>query len=303
MVKSSTKTLVTQTQNMFESPKKRPPLRAADEYDFPLQHYIQEDGSHYYSAQDWIMGVAQAADTQQAKDIFQKFKKRRTSDNLALVVLPYLSPNGRTYQMEFVSEKTLYTLTQYIQANTGIRNAVLGFLADAGVAVGDAEQKAQAADTQQAKLSSQDKRLLKDKIEQGYSEDEAKTFIELVKEGKVKRKDWTAVLKLVVRGAINYALITNVEYTSVFNMTAKQIKAATGFTVARDGMTPQGRAIMTAVELSLEAALNARGECTFKEACLITENVCLAYGGTVKNLEAMMGISIATGLPLMGAGK
>lgn len=302
MKHSSTKPLVTQTQNMFDSPKKRPPLRAADIYGFTLQHYVQGDGTHFYSIQDWIMGVAQTADTQQAKNIFQQFKVRRTSYIKTLVQLPYVASNGRTYQMDFANEKTLYSITQYLRAETGIRDKVLEFLSDAGVAVGDAEQIAQTADTQQA-LSSQDKRLLKDKISQGYSEDDAKTFLELVKEGKVKRKDWTAVLKLVVRGVINYAHITNVEYTSVFNMTAKQIKEATGFTVARDGMTPQGRAIMTAVELSLEAALNARGECTFKEACLITENVCLAYGGTVKNLEAMMGISIATGLPLIGAGK
>lgn len=287
------------TADMF--PVKRPPLRAADEYVFDLQHYIQEDGTHYYSVQDWIMGVAQTADTRHAKDIFQKFKKRRTSDNLSLVLLPYLSPNGRTYQMEFAGEKTLYLLTQYIQANTGVRNEVLDFLATAGVAVGNAEQVAQTADTQS--LPSKDKKLISAKIDQGYSEDDAKTFLQLVKEGKVKRREWTAVLKLAVRGNINYAQVTNQEYKSLFNMTAAQIKEATGFDVARDGMTPTGRAFLTAAELALEAAFNQHRDLTFPQALEITRGVCDDCRISIGAIEGRLGISLATGLKLLEVGR
>ena len=284
--------------DMFDSPKKRPPLRAADDYGFDLQHYVMENGDHLYSVQDWIMGVAKTADTQQAKNIFQKFKKRRTSDNLALVVLPYLSPNGRTYQMEFASEKTLYTLTQYIQANTGIRNAVLDFLASAGVAVGDAEQiVAKTADTQP--LAAKDKRLISAKIDQGYSDDEAKTFLQLVKEGVPTRKELTAVFKLVVRGTINYAQITDTEYKAIFDMTAKEIRAMTGFKTARDGMTPTGRAIVTAAETALESVFMQQRDLTFDRAMQLTYEVCSAYGGTVKKLETVMGVSLATGHKLL----
>jgi len=289
---------MSETDNSASAPK-RPPLRAADEYRFDLQHYIQEDGTHYYSVQDWIAGVAKTSDTQQASTLLQNIKKRAGSVLKTLTQLPYRASDGKTYRATFADEKTIYGITQHMRANTGIRDAVLEFLSDAGVTVGDVEQAVAKGETKPSHFSKKEQSLLSAKISQGYSEDEAKTFLVLVKEGKVKRRQWTDVLKLAVRGNINYGRVTNVEYLALFNMTAEEIRAVTGFNIARDGMTPTGRAFVTAAELALEAAFNQHRDLTFQQALGITRQICEACGISVKNIENILGISLATGIALL----
>lgn len=278
-------------------------LVVAGAHNFPLQHVVTSDGHVFYAVQDWIAGVAK---TGQPSDFWQALKKRTRKMGIELSTscrqLPYLASNGREYKMDYADGETLYLITQHMGVDTGIRNEVLAYLAKTGAFV-DRVRSTLASQSETPKLPARAKRLMAAKVDQGYSDDEAKTFLQLVHEGIPARKDLTAVLKLVVCGAINYGQATDTEYRAIFNMTARQIKALTGFKVARDALTPAGRAIVTAAEVSVEAALNQRINLTFQEALHITEQVCLAYGGTVKNLEAVMGVSLVTGKPLLVAHK
>jgi hypothetical protein len=49
--------------------------------------------------------------------------------------LPYRAANGKSYKMDFANATVLYQITQRMDANTGLRDKVLKFLAQAGVVI------------------------------------------------------------------------------------------------------------------------------------------------------------------------
>lgn len=283
-----------------QTPEQSEIINISMDHGFPLQRCILPDGREMYAVQDWIAGVARPADT---RVFWQQMKKRlQNSQNelyTACIQLPYLSSNGKSYQMDYADGQTLYGITQYMGVDTGIRNQVLAYLAKSGVFADKVREAIAKKKKEQESLSPKEQRLLEAKQSQGYSEDDAKTFLQLVKEGKVKRREWTAVLKLAIRGHINYGQVTNVEYISLFNMTAGQIKEITGFDIARDGMTPTGRAFLTAVELALEAAFNQYRDLSFQHALAITRDICQDCRISIASVEKRLGVSLATGQKLL----
>lgn len=146
-------------------------------------------------------------------------------------------------------------------------------------------------------------RFIGSKIDQGMSTQEAQDFLILVQEGKVIRRQWTDVLKRVVRGAIYYGTITNAEYEVLFGMTAKQITDATGFKPARNGMTRTGRQFVNLVECALEDAFNQQANLTFAQAVELTKEICAEFSVVINKVESRLGISLATGQKLLGGGR
>ena len=285
---------------------KRPPLKAADKYGFDLQHYIREGESTLYSVQDWIAGVAKS---ENPRDFWNKLKSRLKKSNpdvyTSCLQLPYLASDGKSYKMDFADEKTLYQITQRMGVDTGIRDEVLAFLAESGVIVGNVME----ALSKQPKPSPVDqlkggvKKLAKAKIQQGMTQSEALEFIQIAQDGKEKRKGWMAALKAAVRDSIRYDIATDTEYRELFGVTAKDIKQATGFDTARDGMTAAGRAFLTAAELSLEALFNQRENITFQDALAMTRELCRDFRIPISSVEKRLGVSLATGQSLLGGGR
>jgi hypothetical protein len=281
---------------------KRPPLNIADRYGFDLQHYIREDGSILYSVQDWIAGVGKV---ENARRFWTDLKARaqKAGDELyaSCVQLPYQASNGKTYKMDFANEETLYQITQRMDTNTGIRNDVLAYLAKAGVFAADiAEALANHTNVSPVdQLKGGVKKLAKAKIQQGMTQSEALEFIQIAQEGKEKRKGWMAALKAAVRDSIRYDIATDTEYRELFGVSAKDIKQATGFDTARDGMTAAGRAFLTAAELSLEALFNQRDNLTFQDALAMTRELCRDFRIPIASVEKRLGISLATGQSLL----
>lgn len=119
-----------------DSNDKRPlPEIIAERCGFALAHHDIE-GKRYYAVQDWLMGVAQPAE---ARKFWDALKRRLKKVGIELSTLcrqlPYRASDGKTYQVEYADAETLYLITQRMDANTGIRNAVLKFLAAAGVEI------------------------------------------------------------------------------------------------------------------------------------------------------------------------
>jgi hypothetical protein len=144
-------------------------------------------------------------------------------------------------------------------------------------------------------------RFIAAKVAQGMSEADAVDFLQAVQEGRITRREWTAALKAAVSGAINYAQITNTEYTTLFDKTAKQIREATGFKTARDGMTKTGRHILAAAESALEDAFKQYQDLTFPQALELTRGICSDFRISVQSVQARLGIDLATGTPLLTA--
>jgi hypothetical protein len=120
------------------------PERIAAQYEFPLAYKDHDDGRRYYSIQDWIAGIAQSP---QARSLWSRLKKRAQKavdeDSTGqlfpwwkqLVQLPYRASNGKEYQMDHADAETLYRITQRMDANTGLRNEILAYLAKSGVVI------------------------------------------------------------------------------------------------------------------------------------------------------------------------
>jgi len=105
---------------------------------FDLQ-YHDVDGSRYYAVQDWIAGVALTADTTQAAEFWRSMKNRLKKADIETrawcTPLKYLASDGKRYSRDFATDRGLYAITQRMDASTGIRNKVLAYLVDAGVAL------------------------------------------------------------------------------------------------------------------------------------------------------------------------
>jgi len=141
--------------------------------------------------------------------------------------------------------------------------------------------------------------LSKAKVNQGMSASEAQDFARQSILAKDTRNDWTAALQAAVIGAINYGHATNTEYLELFGKTAREIKEIAGFKIARDGMTTEGRAIVTAVEATMSKMFAKHDDLTFEQALGIIRDVCAAYHVSVVNVERLLGIELATGQKLL----
>ncbi len=105
---------------------------------FPLAYHDVE-GNRYYAVQDWLIGVAH---TPNARTFWEKLKRRLKKAKVELspswVQLPHTVSNGKKYDMDHATAEGLYIITQRMDAETGLRDRVLRFLAKAGVIVDEA---------------------------------------------------------------------------------------------------------------------------------------------------------------------
>ncbi len=105
---------------------------------FPLAYHDVE-GKRYYAVQDWILGVAKPSDASRFWDSMKRrLKKAKIELSSSCRELPYIARNGRTYQMDYAVAEGLYIITQRMDAETGLRDRILRFLAKAGVIVDEA---------------------------------------------------------------------------------------------------------------------------------------------------------------------
>ncbi len=106
---------------------------------FPLA-YQDVEGKRYYAVQDWILGVAQPDShpgtfwTQMKK----RLKKAKVEFETLCLKLQYTASDNKKYKMDFATAEGLYIITQRMDAETGLRDRILRFLAKAGVIVDEA---------------------------------------------------------------------------------------------------------------------------------------------------------------------
>lgn len=178
---------------------KRPlPELVAEHWDFPLAFH-EEDGQRYYAVQDWIAGVGQAAES---RKFWNAMKRRFHKAGIDLSTLcrqfPYLTRNGKVYQVDFAEASVLYQITQRMDANTGLRNEVLKFLAKAGVILDD--------------IRIDPEKAIDAAVEAYRRQGRNEAWIQTRLMSKIQRIYFTAAFKKSLRenpGKQQYAIITN----------------------------------------------------------------------------------------------
>jgi hypothetical protein len=113
------------------------PLRVSRKYGFSLAYHVI-DGEHYYAVQDWLRGVAQTPEPRKFWNSMQRrFKKAGLEMSSRWRQLAYIAADGKKYKIDHANAEGLYIITQRMDAQTGLRDQVLQYLARAGVLVDD----------------------------------------------------------------------------------------------------------------------------------------------------------------------
>jgi hypothetical protein len=286
------------TQNSVSFPihdpyDKRPlPEIIAEHYGFSLSYLDHNDGKRYYAVQDWIIGVAHAADP---RVYWSSLKKRVAKAGYVLyppcIQLPYRAANGRRYQMDYAQAETLYQITQRMDANTGLRNAVLKFLASAGVEVD--EQRIDPDKAIDAAVAGYRR--------QGHSEKWIQTRIL----SKLARLYFTASFTKSLRSKPHkwqYAVITDEVYLGLWKRSTSVIKAQMGLKKndsLRDNQSALALSYQMVAENMSGHKLDQKQELIFDEAKKIVRSTSEFVGQQAEDASRYLGIDIATDLPLL----
>ncbi len=279
------------------------PLIIAESFDFALQFHVI-DGAHFFAVQDWIAGVAQTDNPRRLKsDMGRRFSQLYA----ACVQLEYAAPNGKSYKMDFADSITLYEITMRMGANTGIRNRVLRYLANSGEAMDQIRRNPAVALEIGIRLTSPATAIEKAK-DAWRREGKSEEWIARRVDGMVARKSLTDVLRDVVEGITGkqYGQATGAIYLKLYEMTAAEIRTALGLpadAVIREHISAHGLKYLSIAETLIAERLTDAEHVMWEEALQIVRECAGVIGKGVRELEAFLGRSVATGRPLLEKGR
>jgi hypothetical protein len=175
------------------------PLLVAKRWHFPLATHQTDEGL-YYSPHDWIKGL-EGGD--EVRKTWKKIQNRIPQLSLSKRQFPYKAQNSKTYKMDFVPDKGLYLIAQYLRVTEArpVLDEIRTFLAAAGAFVDEVRR-------------SPDTVVLSGAM----TPDQGKTdaWIRARLEGKIKRHQFTA--------ALTAAVATDDIYKGLWGRTAAYLK-------------------------------------------------------------------------------
>lgn len=253
------------------------PLRAAQEYGFPLQHYepTEETPVYLYSVQDWIAGVAQ---TDNPRQFWRELKKRDVNSVFTTEKFPYRASDGKSYKMDYASDKTLYLITQAMGAKTGLSQRILKYLASAG-----------------AKF---DELLI--------NPDAAKAFTNELSDYHQLRSESIDTFKALMNRVYqicetpNPGELVNTEYIALMGKTAGQMRELLNTKNVRDALPSLQLSYVKTAEEGLKVLLTNQSRMSMPQIIAAAQKVCLPLGMHLQGICEMAGIDVVTGKPLLG---
>lgn len=218
------------------------PERIALLFSFKLA-YRDADGIRWYSVQDWITGIVPGSS---GSKLWHSMKLRHVELSTRCRKLPYTIQDGRSYPMDFADAETLYLITQYLEANSGVRDEVLLYLAKSGVVLDEMIRNPEKAAEAFADLA--DEKETRRLMNEGFSRAEAVQWLEVRRSQKIEWGKLTTEWK--TRGVSEgneFARLTNDVSKVATKKTATALKRAMDITgTPRDY---QSAADNTAIEI------------------------------------------------------
>lgn len=264
------------------------PLLVAKKWGFSLATFTRDDNTTIYSVQDWIVGLSGASNNSAQKT----WGKLNSELEIQSWETPYIAGNGRVYRMDMTTDKGLYRIAQEMRAmkKRPQLQEIKDYLAEAGAFVDYARRNPSEVGHKLASKGTQKY------LAQGKSED----WIADRQQGIVSHNVMTAALQRAVTDGLRFDIFTNTEYRAMFQRTAKEISAATGHKVARDGMTRQALAFLSIAEATLTDMLKQRENLPFDDACDMMRTIARQLQPAMLNMQQLMQVDLATGKPLLG---
>jgi hypothetical protein len=277
----------------YDSNDPRPlPEIVAEFYGFPLAYADDTDGNRYYAVQDWIRGVAEIPD---ARNLWTKLKRRMVNAGVEMspwkLQLPYRASDGKHYKVDFATASGLYQITQRMDANTGLRNQVLQYLAKAGVVVDD--------------MRIDPEKALEAAIEGYRRQGKSEKWIQSRIVGKVARLYFTAAFSRSMKEKTtpkHYALLTDEVYLGLWKRRAATLKKQMGLK-KNDSLRDFQSALALSYQMVAENAsghrLDQKQDLVFDDAKNIVRAISEIVGTQVEQMSKELGIDIATDRPLL----
>lgn len=274
------------------------PERVAAAHGFALAFHEDADGDidhRWYAVQDWIRGVSHSDDPSKFWDAMKRrLKKAGVETSTWCRSLKYLATDGKTYKRDHAQAETLYAITQRMDANTPLRDAILRYLAKAGVRMDQYRRDPE--------------KMVNDAIASFKKQGKDELWIADRLGGIVERNEFTASLKRNIIDLIpsfHYGQATNLVSRGLWHRDTKQLRQEIGIKPSqnlRDFQTRQALHYIGIAEATISDMLNERQSMNWQQAMEIIELVSAAIGVQSDALGKLMGIDLATGKPLLTGG-
>lgn len=289
---------------------------------FPLA-YRDVDGVRYYAVQDWIRGIADAAEP---RKFWDSMKRRLAKANIELSSgcrqLPYRANNGKSYTVDYANATTLYRITERMDVNTKLRNRVLDYLAASGVVLD--EQRIDTIEAREANAveppeASIDEDMLNFEAEfealvgkyrviyRGLGKSE--NWISTRVRSAMQRRKFTEAFQKALRDnptQFQFAEITDDMRRGLWKRTTKQLRTEMNLpnrTNLRDHMTEIGLNYEALAESIAEAELKQNERLSFEQAEAIVSTNARSLRSHIERTSKRLGIDIPTNKPLLLSGK
>ncbi len=273
---------------------------------FPLQFHDVE-GVRYYAVQDWISGVAYAAAPRTFwTQMKARLKKARVQLLPPCVQLPYRAADGKRYKMDFAAAEALYLITQRMDANTGVRDRVLRYLAFAGVLVD--EVRLDPTSILGKAFGPTPDLMIEAAIETYRAQGKSDAWIASRLLGIQTRKIFTAAFQNSLRGqasSYQYAQITDTMRIGVWKRNTATIRKELGLGKSanvRDNMSMLALSYELLAENLSAVALDQHQDLEFNEARNIVHEESSHVGEHAEKSGKRLGIDIVTNKPLLKKG-
>ncbi len=254
------------------------------------------EGKRYYAVQDWILGVAL---TDNPSNFLVKIKKRLKKAGFDLVTwchkLPYRVSNGKTYKTDFADAETLYRITQRMDAETGLRDKILTFLAKAGVTLDDIRIDPDKVFDEVDPDTAMDAAIRAYKM-QGKSEH----WIAARLQGKVQREKFTSAFQRSLQtppSSWQFGTITNTMRLGLWDRSTAKLKKEMGLKEndsLRDDLSSIALHYEMIAEEVAEQELAQKEQLTFEQARQIVYTNSQFIGQQAAETGKRLGIDVAT---------
>ncbi len=276
------------------------PLIVAEKWGFALAH-VQENNGFWFAVQDWIVGLL-ITQTRDASKVWNDLKRRSSlqlSDSIR--TLPYEATDGKTYSVEYTTDKGLYLIAQHLRATRErpVLREIREFLAKSGAFVDLVRRE---PDTLLHAMNPD--KLLDAVIEEYKRQGKDDTWINARINGKIKRAMFTTALKTVIVDVSekHFGLATNEVYMGLWGRNADQLKLQMNlnkYASLRDNQPTLALSYQGIAEEVSAKRLGVREELTWDEARVIVREVADLVGIQAQATSHYLQIDLATGQPLL----
>jgi hypothetical protein len=280
------------------------PLIVAQRWNFPLA-YVQTENGMVYAVQDWMRGLSGETNI---RSLWSMFKKTEAGKELSNQIeqLPYKATNGKTYKLDYVNDKGLYLIAQYMRVkhDRPMLTEIRQFLAAAGAFV---DQVRLEPDKIFEAVKDPDK-LLNAFIEYHRKRGKSDSWILMRMESKIKRNRFTAALaEFVIEhlGRPQYATATDDVYQGLWGRSTATLKKQLQLTKndsLRDNQPMLALHYQGIVEEVCALKLEKREEVTWEEARDIIQTIAKLIGRQAQETSEILEMDIATGKRLLANG-